>query len=211
MEANSTQLDLRDLETERLLLRRMRMEDIPDVFEYASDPEVARFTTWEAHKSISDSEQFVTWVVNAYANPHGEGWAARGYANPESSSFTWGIVLKESGKLIGTIGISVNHRDARAEIGYAIGRPCWGRGLTTEAVQVVIKYAFEELGLNRIEARCDPENIGSARVMEKSGMTFEGVLRAQMFVKGRYDDLKIYSILRREYYAERERDQTDKG
>jgi len=209
VETSSGQLNFADLETERLLLRRIRRDDTPDVFEYASDPEVARYTTWEAHTSLADSEQFVTWVVNGYTKPDGDTWTIRGYEHPESASFSWGLVLKESGKLIGTMGMSVNRRDSRAEIGYAIGRRYWGMGLTTEATKAVIRYGFEELGLNRIEARCDPANIGSARVMEKAGMTFEGVLREQMFSKGRYDDLKIYSILRREFNGES--DTADQG
>jgi ribosomal-protein-alanine N-acetyltransferase len=180
---------LPDLETERLLLRKLRTTDARDMFEYASDQEVARYTTWEAHTTVDDSAQFIE-IIRAV------------YANESPSNWTWGVELKDTGKVIGTFAIWGWPQHARAEVGYAVGRAYWGRGLVTEAVREVLKFAFDTLGLNRIEARCVPENIGSARVMEKVGMTFEGLLREQMFIKGRFDDMKIYSILRREYYGQ---------
>jgi ribosomal-protein-alanine N-acetyltransferase len=180
---------LPDLETERLNLRKLRPTDAADIFEYASDPQVARYTTWEAHTSLDDAVQFVELIQAVYVNESPSNW-------------TWGLELKDTGKLIGTIAVWGWPQHARAEVGYAIGRPYWGRGLVTEAVREVLKLGFDALGLNRIEARCVPENIGSARVMEKVGMTYEGLLREQMFIKGTFDDMRIYSILRREYYGE---------
>jgi len=88
------------------------------------------------------------------------------------------------------------------EIAYALSRKYWRKGLMTEAVKEVIKFGFEKMNLNRIYARCFPENIGSYRVMEKAEMQFEGILRKQMFIKGKFQDMKLYSILRREYYAQ---------
>src|SRR5205814_6531002 len=119
------------------------------------------------------------------------------YEDAGTKEWTWGIVVKENGKLIGGCSIFGEPEHARAEIGYVIARPYWGQGLVTEAVREMLRLGFDELGLNRIEARCRPENIGSARVMEKNGMTYEGTLREQMFVKGKYWDWKLYSILRR--------------
>jgi len=177
---------LPELETERLRLRKLTLDDAQDMFQYASDPQVTQFTTWDTHKSVEDSIDFITLVLQEYDNA--------------DSGWTWAIELKENGKLIGTIGITWSHPEhRRAEIGYAIGRPHWGKGLTTEAAREVIRYGFERMGLNRIEARCVPENVASARVMEKAGMTYEGILREQMFVKGKYDDLKMYSMLKREF------------
>lgn len=176
------------LETERLLLRGLTLEDIPDIFEYASDPQVAEYTSWAAHRTLEDSEAFVRWAIESSANPDANGW-------------TWGITFKQTGKLIGTIGIGWVARHYRAEIGYAIGKPYWNQGLVTEAAYTLIKLGFERMGLNRIEARCNPENIGSARVMEKIGMRFEGILREQVYFKEKFEDLKMYSILRREYEA----------
>ncbi len=174
------------LETERLVLRQMTFDDAAAVFAYASDPEVASLTTWESHATIDDSREFLERVMS---------WYADGFGGP------WGIVLKADDRLIGTCGLAITPQHVRAELGYAIGRPWWGQGLMTEAVLEVIRFGFEELGLNRIEARCVPPNIGSARVMEKAGMTYEGTIREQVYVKGSFDDLKMYSILRREWRA----------
>ncbi len=181
--------NLQPRETSRLLLRRLEPGDAADVFAYASDPEVARFTTWEAHQTIEDSRRFLESVAEQYAT---------GQVSP------WGVVHRGDGKVIGTCGFMWwRPRHARAEIAYAIGRRYWNQGLTTEAVREVIRFGFERMRLNRIEARCMPENAASERVMQKAGMSFEGILRESMFVKERFDDLKLYAILHREYAVAR--------
>lgn len=177
--------DLPVLQTERLRLRRLRLDDTADVFEYASDPEVSRYTTWEAHKTLEDSRAFLTSVVEQYNT---------------SQVAPWGIEHKENKKLVGTCGfVYWNLRHRRAEVAYALARQYWNSGYTTEAVRAVIAFGYRVMRLNRIEARCDIPNIGSARVMEKAGMKFEGILRHHMFSKGEYVDLKLYSILRSEW------------
>ncbi len=174
--------DLPTLETERLILRRLSMSDAGDVFAYASDAEVARHVSWKAHGTIEDSRAFLAAIIEQYHNGHVAGW---------------GVEHRADKQLIGTAGfMSWNIDHARAEIGYAIGRSYWNAGYMSEAVREIIRFGFERMELNRIEARCMVENIGSARVMEKCGMHYEGTLRQQMFVKGAYRDLKMYSILR---------------
>src|SRR5512146_1366713 len=106
----------------------------------------------------------------------------------------WAIVDRLNAHVIGTIGLtSYMAQHARAELGFAIARPYWNQGYTTEAVRALLGFALHDLGLNRIEAFCKVENIGSARVMEKAGMQLEGVLRQREFIKGRYEDLRIYA------------------
>lgn len=148
-------IDTPDLQTERLLLRRLTREDAADIFAYASDPEVARLTTWEAHRTLDDSLQYLERVRT---------WYDEGFGGP------WGLVLKDTGTLVGTCGLAVVPEHYRAELGYAIARSCWGQGLMTEAALAAIHFGFVSLGLNRIEARCRLDNIASARVMEKCGM-----------------------------------------
>ncbi|ADU51838.1 GCN5-related N-acetyltransferase [Thermaerobacter marianensis DSM 12885] len=178
------------LETARLVLRPLTLDDVDDVYRYASDPEVARYTTWEAHRSLEDSRAFVEAQVQAYE---------------EDQIAPWAMVLREAGRVIGTTGfVAWAPRHARAELGYAMGRSYWGRGLMTEAVRAVVAYGFTRMGLNRIEARCIPENRASARVMEKAGMRYEGLLREVMYSKGRFVDLCLYAILRREWAVTRE-------
>ncbi len=178
--------DLPELETERLLLRRMRPDDAEAMFAYASDPEVTRYVLWETHHSIEDSEGFLRLATEGYERGDFGGW---------------GVVLKSSGAFVGTCGLDAGYapEHARAELGYVLSREHWGRGLMTEAVRAVIAFGFGRLELNRIEARCITENAASARVMEKAGMTCEGTLREREFIKGAYRDMKLYSILRREY------------
>lgn len=177
--------DLPILETERLILRKVTKEDIEDMYLYGSDEEVSKYVTWNTHETIADTKGFVEFVLNKYENKH---------VSP------WGIEYKENGKFIGTIDFvwwQPNHKIA--EIGYVISKDYWGKGLTTEVAKKLVKFGFEEMDLVRVQARCDVENIASARVMEKAGMTFEGIIRKGIFVKGEHRDLKMYSILKEEF------------
>jgi ribosomal-protein-alanine N-acetyltransferase len=182
--------DLPELETERLLLRKMRLDDAEAMFAYASDPEVTRYVLWDTHRSVEDSEEFLRQATEGYERGDFGGW---------------GVVLKDSGAFIGTCGLDAGYapEHARAELGYVLSREHWGRGLMSEAVREVIRFGFERLELNRMEARCIAANTASARVMEKAGMTYEGTLREREFIKGAYRDMKLYSILKREYRARR--------
>ncbi|MEK3951941.1 GNAT family N-acetyltransferase [Psychrobacillus sp. FSL K6-1464] len=177
--------DLPILETERLILRKVTEEDIEDMYLYGSDEEVSKYVTWNTHETIADTKGFVEFVLNKYENKQ---------VSP------WGIEYKENGKFIGTIDFvwwQPNHKIA--EIGYVISRDYWGKGLTTEVAKELVKFGFEEMDLVRVQARCDVENIASARVMEKAGMTLEGIIRKGIFVKGEHRDLKMYSILKEEF------------
>ncbi|QIN78004.1 GNAT family N-acetyltransferase [Rubrobacter marinus] len=173
------------LETERLILRALTPDDAAAVFAYASDPEVARYMSFETHRSLGDAEAFLDLTMGRY----GSGDA------PD-----WGLVYKGDGRLIGTAGFVAWEREhARAEVGYILHRDYWGRGLVAEALAAMISYGFEKLDLNRIEARCFAENAASARVMEKAGMTYEGTMRQREFLKGAYRDMKLYAILKDEH------------
>lgn len=177
--------NLPTIETARLRLRPMTMDDAEDMFAYAANPEVTRYTAWETHRTIDDSRTFLTWVLDQYA---------AGQIAP------WGIEHAAEQRLIGTIGFlwwSTEH--ARAEFGYAIGQPDWGQGYTTEAARAVVDFGFRVMNLNRIEAQCEPPNIGSARVLEKAGLTYEGTLRQAVYAKGRYRDMALYALLHEDW------------
>jgi ribosomal-protein-alanine N-acetyltransferase len=176
--------DLPTLETERLILRKMTLEDAEAIFAYASDPEVSRYTLWETHLSIEESRAFLELEVSKRESG----------GEPD-----WGIVYKGDHRFVGTCGIiSWEPHHARAEIGYALSREYWGRGLMPEAVRAMIRFGFERMSLNRIEARCIAENAASTRVMEKAGMTHEGTLRQRELIKGAYRDIEVYAVLREE-------------
>ena len=173
------------LETERLILRKISKKDLQDIFTYGSNPKVSQRVSWETHKSKVDTENFIEHVLEGYS---------------QNNKALWGIELKSTCRLVGTIDfVTVNLKHKKAEIGYVLSEDVWGNGLTTEATKKILEYGFETLGLVRIQARCFVENIGSQRVMEKSGMSFEGIIRKGMFAKGEYQDLKFYSILAEEF------------
>jgi ribosomal-protein-alanine N-acetyltransferase len=175
--------DLPSLETDRLLLRRLQADDLWDVFAYASDPEVAKYTSWPRHATLEDSRGFLNYVLELYGN---------GEVAP------WGVVCED--KVVGTCGfLDWNLPSSRAEIGFALSSKVWGRGLMTEAVRGVIRFGFRTMNLNRIQGRCEVENVASVRVMEKVGMKLEGVLREHEYSEGRYLNLAMYSILKREW------------
>ncbi|MFJ7753752.1 GNAT family N-acetyltransferase [Peribacillus muralis] len=174
--------DLPAIETKRLIMRKINMEDAEDMFAYTSNPEVSRFVTWEAHRSMSDTKDFIQLVLQNYE---------------DKKIAPWGIEHKESGKLIGTIDFVswlVNHH--LAEMGYVLAPEYWGRGLMTEAVRKFVAFGFENMNLVRIQARCFVENLGSERVMQKAGMSFEGIVRKGMLVKGEHVNLKLYAIIK---------------
>lgn len=170
------------LETERLILRPLKMSDAWDMFVYAQDPEVSRHVLWETHRTIRDSRQFLRAAIRQYR--HGR-----------PGSFA--IALKESGRMIGTIGfmwVNVDYRSA--EVGYSLSRDYWNRGIMTEALRAVLRFGFDQLRLNRIEAQHEVDNPASGRVMAHVGMRYEGILRKRLKNKGKFVDVALYAILR---------------
>ncbi len=146
--------DLPVLETDRTILRKIEKNDVQDIFAYCSDEEVSKYTTWDTHQKIEDTENFVHFVCDRYS---------KGQLSP------WGIQNKTKGKIIGTCDfVNWNSDHCRAEIGYALSREYWGQGYMTECVKKLIEFGFMNMNLVRIEARCLLGNIGSSRVMEKS-------------------------------------------
>jgi [ribosomal protein S5]-alanine N-acetyltransferase len=173
--------DLPILETPRTILRKINVNDIQDIFVYCSDEEVSKHTTWDVHKKIEDTDGFVNFVIDRYNN---------------CQLSPWGIQDKITGKIIGTCDfVKWDIDNCRAEIGYALSRKYWGQGYMTECVKKLIEFGFKNMNLIRIEARCVLDNIGSSKVMERSGMKFEGILRKHIFNKGKFQDVKIYSII----------------
>ena len=176
-----------ELETESLLLRRMEMRDAQDMYEYSRDPLVAKHVLWDAHTSVSDTKSYLRYML-------------RKYRAGEPSS--WCIVEKSTGKVVGTIGYMWYQKDNSAcEVGYSLARRCWNRGYMTQALNAVLDYTFRELGFNRVEAQHETDNGASGAVMRNCGMTKEGTLRSRLYNKGRYVDVDLYSILRKEYMS----------
>lgn len=170
------------LTTPRLTLRRMTMGDAQDIFEYSRDKEVARHVLWSAQTSLREAKDYCRYMMRRYR------------ADQPAS---WGIVLSDTGKLVGTIGYMNHDEDNQSvELGYSLARELWNKGYMTEALARVIDYTFSELDVNRIEAQHELENPASGRVMEKCGMRREGVLRQRLYNKGRFVDVALYAVLR---------------
>ncbi len=179
-----TMLDLPEqlltLQTPRLILRKLEITDAEDIFAYASDPQVAAYTAWTVHQSIRETYEYLNnFVFNLYRSGKG---------------MDWGIVEKQSGTVIGTCGLYVTTHHRRGSLGYSLARDYWGQGLMTEAARSAIAFGFHVMQLQRIQGICNVENIRSARVLEKSGMQFEGVLHNYIFEKGQSWDVKMYAI-----------------
>ena len=177
------------LETERLVLRAFTLDDAEDIFAYACDPEVFVYLPFDHHGDMDATRDFIARTL--------EGHEAGTKAD-------WGMVLKETGRVVGTCGFCTWGGGGRAELGYCLGREQWGQGLVTEASERIVRFGFEECMLNRIEAVCDVDNIGSARVMEKCGMVFEGTMRQRMVMHESYRDMKMYAILREDWLRDQE-------
>jgi len=177
--------NLPTIKTSRLILRKFTHEDVSDVYEYGKDPKVAEYVLWYPHSSQYESLEFVNNTVQAYLN---------GEPSP------WAIEFKENGKVIGSTGFfTVDYNHHKGEIGYALSREYWGKGIMPEAVNAVIGIGFNEFGLNRIQAHTSIDNKGSAKVLLKCGMKFEGTMRAFVKVKGEFWDVNYYAILRKEW------------
>ena len=174
-----------ELNTPRLRLRKLTMQDAMDIYRYSRDTEVARHVLWEAHRSIGDSRSYLRYML-------------RRYRNHEPAS--WGIEWKETGRIIGTIGFMwIQGDNSAAEVGYSLSRDFWNRGIMTEALKAVIAHGFGSMNLNRIEAQHETTNPASGAVMRKCDMQKEGTLRQRLYNKGRYVDVELYAILRKDY------------
>ncbi len=175
-----------NIETDRLLLRRFVLSDALPMFKnWANDSDVTAYLTWQPHENVEVTKKILKMWIEDYKSP---------------DCYNWGIVLKDYGKVIGSIGVVNQNTDFdRCEVGYCIGKSFWGKGIMTEALKAVIDFLINEVGFNRVHAYHHAENIGSGKVMIKAGMKYEGCLRE--YVKnpsGIYTDCNMYSILKKE-------------
>ena len=149
------------LETERLVLRKPRMDDARAIFEgWTQDREVTHYLTWRPHERIEQTQEFVQGCIRAW---EGE------------TRFPYVITLKGTGEVIGIIDPRIE--GPKVGIGYGAARAYWGKGYVPEATRAIIDWAFQQPSIYRVYATTDVENVASRRVMEKVGMQCEGILR----------------------------------
>ena len=174
-----------EIETPRLILRRMRKTDSADMYEYARDPAVSEYLLWQPHESEAYTRRYLNYLQTRYR---------------AGDFHDWAVVWRDADKMIGTCGFTSFRLDANsAEIGYVLNRSYWGMGVAPEAVRAVLRFGFLELRLHRIEAHYMIGNDRSRRVMEKVGMTYEGTQRDSLFVKGRYVSVGVCAVLENEF------------
>lgn len=169
----------------RLILRPFTLADVPTVQKLCADFAVADTTLNIPHPYPPEAAE--NWI-----RTHPEKFAQGVVAS-------FAVVLRETGELCGAIGLHPDQEHQRAEIGYWLGVPYWNQGYMTEAAAAVLDYGFTTLGLNRIYAGHFTRNPASGRVMQKIGMTFEGILREHHRKGEQFEDSANYSILRREW------------
>ncbi|CAM3153293.1 GNAT family N-acetyltransferase [Streptobacillus felis] len=177
---------MKKIETERLILRRFKVEDAQNMFDnWASIEENVKFL-WPVHKNVEETRSLLELWVKEY---------------DEKKCFKWAITLKESPEIvIGDISVvEIKEKIKSADIGYILSKKYWNLGYMSEALEAVINYLFLEEDFNRIEAKYDIRNTASGKVMEKAGMKFEGILRESVLSNSGIGDLAVCSILRKEY------------
>ena len=173
------------LETERLILRKLRADDAGSLFTILGDQEVTEYYDDDAFTDVSQArDQIQAWA---------EGFGAR-------RCVRWGIVQQGGNEVVGTCGYyGFDRLHKRAGIGYELAQSCWRQGIMTEAVSAIIDFCFERIGLNRIEAVVMLGNEGSFKLLGGLGFHQEGVLRAyERWGSKGFVDLMMFSLLRRD-------------
>ena len=173
--------------TKRLTLRFLNETDLPTVYDIFSHPEVMRYWSYPPWTELSQAQQ---WLRNIQEGYH------------TGNALQLGIERRADPVLVGTCTLFQFHTASRrAEIGYALGRPYWGSGYMHEALQALLRFAFQTLELNRLEADIDPRNIASAKTLERLGFQKEGHLRERWIVNAEISDTDLYGLLQRDWQA----------
>lgn len=175
------------IETKRLLLRPFTADDVQHAFDnWTSDSKVTEFLRWPTHQDVAVTEQVLKDWIERYK---------------DKTFYQWAIVLKEIDEPIGTISVvDMDERTSKVHIGYCIGSKWWNKGYTSEAFLNLIPFFFQDVKAKRIESQHDPDNPNSGKVMEKCGLSFEGVLRKADWSNKGIVDASIYALLAEDHY-----------
>ncbi len=177
--------ELPTLQTPRLALRQLSAADTADIFAIFSDPDVMRYWDHGPMTKPSDAADYIEQIQDGLRR---------------RELFQWGTSEKSDGRIVGTCTLlHVSHTHQRGEIGFALARAHWGRGIAMEAVSALLAFAFGELQLHRLEADVDPRNDRSLRLLERLGFHREGNLRERYFVDGERQDAVMLGLLRPEW------------
>ncbi len=170
------------IETQRLILREVTIEDAGDMFNYLSDIDVVKPMGLDPCQTVNDVWDEIKWYESIFQ---------------EGTGIRWGITLKDTGKVIGSCGfLNMVTKHHRAEIGYELSKDHWGKGIASEALEAVLMYGYRHFHLERIEALIEPDNHPSQKLVEKQGFRREGLLRHYEYTCGKFDDLYMYSLIK---------------
>ncbi len=180
--------ELPTIEAGPFKLRMIRPEDAADLFTIFGDGEVMRYWSTSALKDLAAAEDLAKEIRDGFE---------------QRSLFQWGLVRPEEDRVIGTTTLcNLDSQNRRAELGYALARSEWGKGVMGRVLPAIVSYGFETLDLHRIEADVDPRNPASIRLLERLGFQKEGCRRESYRVNGEIQDAVVYGLLKREYRAE---------
>jgi [ribosomal protein S5]-alanine N-acetyltransferase len=171
-----------ELSTERLLLRRITMEDAPEIFFLRSDQTILQFLSKEPAANLKEAEEFITRINNDIDN---------------NDAIMWAITLKENpSKAIGSICFwRMLKEHYRSEIGYVLDPGYWRKGIMKETILKILGYGFSTMGLHSVEARINPDNIASASLLESTGFVKEAYFKEDFFRRDQFEDTEVYSRL----------------
>jgi RimJ/RimL family protein N-acetyltransferase len=173
------------IRSERLLLRRFDAGDVTGLAGYRSDPEVARFQSWDAPFALAEASALIAEL--AAGDPDQPGW------------FAWAIERIDEPGIVGDLGVNLLDDELQAAIGYTIDPAFQGRGYATEGVARMLDHLFDEKGLHRVSAECDTRNRASVRLLEHLGFRREAHLRSSTWSKGEWCDDYLYALLAGEW------------
>ncbi len=179
-------LGTKEIHTDRLLLRKFVENDAEAAFNnWCSDDKVTKYLMWPTHTEISTTVAILGDWIKSYK---------------KDNFYQWAIVLKEINEPIGSISIvEINEKANSVDIGYCIGHRWWNMGVVTEAFSAIIPFLFNEMQVNRVAARHDPNNPSSGKVMLKCGLKYEGTLRQSDYNNQGIVDSAYYGLLLSEY------------
>lgn len=172
-------------ENDCIVLRDAEPKDAEGLLSITNDKEVMRYYGMAPYKDLKEAQDEIDWFLSLQRNGNGARWV---------------IADKNSDEYIGDVGVfDYDNYHNRIEIGFKLRKEYWGRGIMSNCISILLKFCFLQKNVNRVHAMVDTNNIGCARTLEKSGFKLEGILREYEFENGKYVDLKVFSILKREY------------
>ncbi|WP_019037319.1 GNAT family N-acetyltransferase [Psychroflexus tropicus] len=173
------------LESQRLLLRQLKLSDAQDVQSIRSDERVMLYMDQERHQRVQQSEAFISEKLKKYQ---------------EKTGILWALIEKSTGTFIGDFAFfNLDHKNDRAEIGYTLKPEFWKQGLMKEAMRSVFNFGFKDLYLHSLEANINPANENSRGLLLRMGFQKEAYFRENYFYNGEYLDSEIYSLLKSDF------------